>query len=279
MRFTKMHGAGNDFIILDTRDLSLNFDRVPALVRKLCAAHTSVGADGLMLIIPPEEGGDFGMRFYNSDGTLGEMCGNGARCICRYGFEHGLSGETQLIETTAGPVSGRRIDKTRYQIRLNDPSVLDLHRSVRVCDSEYDCSYLELGDPGIPHAVLLMQDWDKRDRDELRKLGCALRSAAAFPRGANVSFASLLGPDSLKAVTFERGVEDFTLACGTGCGSIAAVLTLLGYVTGRSVSIEMPGGTLSVSLTLSDGKVQDIFLTGHTCLVYEGELSDEALEL
>ena len=266
MKFTKMHGAGNDFILLDNREARLPFDAVPALARRLCAQHTSLGADGLMLIVPAERGGDYGMRFYNADGSLGEMCGNGARCICRYGYEHGLAGETQRVETTAGLVTGRRVDKTRYRVRLNDPSVLDLHRA-----------YLELGDPGIPHAVVRLDDWDAREVGALRELGRALRFASAFPKGANVSFVRVLGPDALKAVTFERGVEDFTLACGTGCGSIVSALTLLGLVSGREVSVEMPGGTLSVSVTAENGTVRDIFLTGPTCVVCEGELSDEAL--
>ena len=279
MKFTKMHGAGNDFILLDNREAKLSFDAVPALARRLCAPHTSLGADGLMLVIPAENGGDFGMRFYNADGSLGEMCGNGARCICRYGYEHGLAGETQHVETTAGLVIGERIDRQRYRVRLNDPSVLDLHRTVSVDGQSYDCAYLELGDPGLPHAVVILPDWDQRETATLRALGRALRSAPAFPRGANVSFVRLLGPDALKAVTFERGVEDFTLACGTGCGSIAAALTLLGRVSGQEVSVEMPGGTLSVSLTAEGNRVHDIFLTGPTCIVCEGELSDEALAL
>ena len=277
MRFTKMHGAGNDFILLDNREARLPFGAVPALARRLCAQHTSLGADGLMLIVPAERGGDYGMRFYNADGSLGEMCGNGARCICRYGYEHGLAGEIQRVETTAGLVTGWRVDKTRYRVRLNDPSVLDLHRTVSVEDAVYDCAYLELGDPGIPHAVVRLDDWDAREVGALRDLGRALRFASAFPKGANVSFVRVLGPDALKAVTFERGVEDFTLACGTGCGSIVSALNLLGLVSGREVSVEMPGGTLSVSVTAENGAVRDIFLTGPTCVVCEGELSDEAL--
>ena len=106
MKFTKMHGAGNDFILLDNREAQLPLEAVPALARRLCAMHTSLGADGLMLVIPAEHGGDYGMRFYNADGSLGEMCGNGARCICRYGYEFGLAGERQRIETTAGIVTG-----------------------------------------------------------------------------------------------------------------------------------------------------------------------------
>ena len=279
MKFTKMHGAGNDFIILDNRDARLSFDAVPALARRLCAQHTSLGADGLMLVVDAKYGGDYGMRFYNSDGSLGEMCGNGARCICRYGYEHGLAGETQRVETTAGLVTGQRVDAVRYRVRLNDPSVLDLHRVITVDGVSYDCAYLELGDPGIPHAVALLPDWDERETDDLRDLGRSLRFDPAFPKGANVSFVKPLGANAVKAVTFERGVEDFTLACGTGSGSIAASLTLLGLVSGQDVAVEMPGGTLSIDLTAENGAVHDIFLTGPTCVVCEGELTDEALGL
>jgi diaminopimelate epimerase len=278
MNITKMHGAGNDFVILNNMDGQLSQSSLPALAKALCARHTGVGADGMMVVSPPEKGGDFGMLFYNADGSLGEMCGNGARCICRYGFEHGLAGERQRVETTAGPVLGERLDKSRYRVRLNDPSVVDLHRQAEVGGSVYDCAYLELGDPGIPHAVLLLPDWERMSRDALRSLGRALRCAPVFPRGANVSFVRLTGPGAARAVTYERGVEDFTLACGTGCGSIAAALTLLGLVSGPEVSVAMPGGLLSVRLTRRADSVGDILLTGPTCLVFEGEASGELLE-
>ena len=277
MRITKMHGAGNDFVILNNLKAQIPAERFPALARTLCAPHTGVGADGMMVVVPAEKGGDFGMRFYNKDGSLGEMCGNGARCICRYGFENGLAGETQRVETTAGLVVGERVDPRRYRIRLNDPSVVDLHRMVRIDGEDYDCAYVELGDPGIPHAVVRLPDWDTWDTDRLRALGRKLRFAPVFPRGANVSFVKTSGTDTVKAVTYERGVEDFTLACGTGCGSITTALTLLGLVSGREVSVFMPGGQLSVTLS-SEGGVRDIFLTGPTCLVFEGEVSGELLE-
>ena len=278
MRITKMHGAGNDFVILDDRGARIPRGSLPALARALCAFHTGVGADGLMVVIPAENGGDFGMLFYNTDGSLGEMCGNGARCICRYGYEHGLAGETQRVETTAGLVTGTRIDRTHYRVRLNDPAVIDLHRAVSALGAEYDCAYLELGDPGLPHAVLVLPDWDAREREKLRALGRALRFSPAFPKGANVSFVKSLGPDALKAITYERGVEDFTLACGTGCGALAAALTLRGLVSGRKVSVSMPGGVLYVTLTQSGGRIRDIDLTGPTRLVFEGAVSDELLE-
>ena len=276
MKITKMHGAGNDFVILQNLDGEIPAEGLPGLARRLCAFHTGVGADGMMVVVPARAGGDFGMLFYNADGSLGEMCGNGARWICRYGYEHGLAGSIQRVETPAGLVTGERIDRTRYRVRLNDPGVIDLHRAVTVDGRVFDCAYLELGDPGLPHAVVLLPGWEAME--ELRALGSALRHASAFPKGANVSFVEQTGPDALRAVTFERGVEDFTLACGTGCGSIVSALTLEGLVSGSDVTVAMPGGTLSVSLTAENGGVRDIFLTGPTCLVFEGALGDDETE-
>ena len=113
MKFWKMNGAGNDFIILNNLEEHLPVDRLPQVARTLCERHLSIGADGLMVVDAPTQSGDYRMRFYNSDGSIGEMCGNGARCICRYGFENGLAGETQTVETTAGIVTGRRISPRR----------------------------------------------------------------------------------------------------------------------------------------------------------------------
>lgn len=274
MHFTKMHGAGNDFIIINNIDGAIPESVLPELAAGLCAQHVSVGADGMMVVAAPRQGGDFRMIFYNSDGSLGEMCGNGARCIARYGYENGLSGETQRIETTAGLVTGQRVTKRLYKVRLNDPSVIDLHRSVSVGGTTYNCAYIELGDPGIPHAIVLMPDWDERDHDMLRALGRALRFAEEFPRGANVSFVKVVDVGHVKAITYERGVEDFTLACGTGCGSIAAALRLLG-LSCDELAISMPGGELTVSLTASGGSVQDIYLTGPTNVVCTGDILDE----
>ncbi len=273
-----MHGAGNDFVILNNIDGSISPASMPSLARLLCAFHTGIGADGMMVIIPAADSGDFGMIFFNSDGSIGEMCGNGARCICRYGFEHHLAGEIQHVETTAGLVTGTRINRLLYRVRLNDPAMIDLHRIVRVGTSEYDCVYLELGSPGIPHAVVLLPDWDDQDPSALKELGRELRYSSAFPKGANINFVKILGPDALKAITYERGVEDFTLACGTGCGSIAAALTLLDLVSGNNIYIHMPGGRLTVSLSCIGSQIQDIMLTGPTCVVFEGDISNDILE-
>lgn len=272
MRFTKMNGAGNDFILLDAIAEPFDESAASALARSLCDRRRSIGADGLMLVTRAEGDADYRMRFYNSDGSPGEMCGNGARCIARYGYEHGLAGETQHVETVSGTVTGRRITPTLYRVRLNDPSLMDLHRPVSVCGRVCDCAYAELGVPGLPHAVLLLPELEDMDRGALFALGRALRHAPEFPRGANVSFVKPLGADAFRAVTYERGVEDFTLACGTGCGTAAAALALRGLASGRDVRFLMPGGELSISLTVENGAARDIYLTGPTAVVYEAEL-------
>jgi len=274
MKFTKMHGAGNDFIIINIEEESIAKDCLSKLAKKLCARRTSVGADGLMAVTKPENGGDFKMLFFNADGSEGEMCGNGARCIARYGYENGLAGELQHIETVSGTVIGSRINERQYRVRMNDPTVADICRTVTVDGTKYNCVYIELGNPGLPHAVVEL-DSDIIADEKLYEIGRNIRSSSVFPKGANVNFCYITGENQVKAVTFERGVEDFTLACGTGASSVVAALALLGKVTGENVKVEMPGGTLEISLTEENGKVRDIYLTGPTNIVAVGEITDE----
>ena len=275
MRFTKMHGAGNDFVVINNMDGKLRRDELGALAARLCVPHTGIGADGFMVVMPACQGGDYAMLYFNSDGSEGEMCGNGARCIARYGYENGLAGDKLNIETASGMVTGERIAQKLYRVRLNDPSFIKTGLSLNVGDRSYDYSYVELGLPGLPHTVVPMQYFDFMDRDELRELGRRIRSDGRFPKGANVTFVKMLDDNYLKAVTFERGVEDFTLACGTGCGSAAAALSILGDVdASREVKFAMPGGELSISLRREGDGIRDIYLTGPAVIVYEGELID-----
>ena len=277
MRFVKMNGAGNDFLIVDNREGRYRAEQLSELARVACHRHLSVGADGLMAVENPEGDADFRMRFFNSDGSVGEMCGNGARCICRYGYEFGLAGERQRVETTAGLVTGERIDKRNYRIRLNDPTVLMTDYPVELEGKRWNCAYVELGDPGLPHAVVQMDDLRALDFEALRPLGRALRAHPAFPKGANVNFYELIGPDHIVEKTFERGVEDFTYACGTGTGSTVAVLTVLGLVSGRQVVADMPGGRLIIDVLRDGDRITDLYLTGPTNMVLRGELTDETL--
>ena len=270
-----MNGAGNDFIILNNLEEHLPVEDFPQLARVLCERHLSIGADGLMVVDTPTQGGDYRMLFYNSDGSLGEMCGNGARCICRYGYENGLAGETQTVETTAGMVTGQRINPQLYRIRLNDPTLIQLDHPVEVNGTTYPCSYVELGNPGLPHAVVPYSNLRAADENELRELGRAIRWNKAFPKGANVNFYELTGTDQLYERTFERGVEDFTYACGTGTGSVVAVLTLLGKVSGQSVQADMTGGQLIVDAEQVQSRIASLYLTGPTNIVCKGTVTDE----
>ena len=274
MRYTKMHGAGNSFILIEDPRSGQKGEDLGVLALRLCDPNSGPGADGL-IVVTRAEGADMGMLFFNSDGSAGEMCGNGARCLARWCLEHGRVRDAQDIRilAPAGPVRARRITEELYEVRLNDPSVIDLERRAVTDGGETLCSYVELGEPGIPHAVVEVGESAFSDLDALRERGRALRFSPAFPRGANVSFVCPQGEGRVRAITYERGVEDFTLACGTGCGAIAVSLLLSGRVGGDSLAIEMPGGELSVSLRRADGRICELLLTGPTAVVEEGEIS------
>ena len=279
MEFCKMNGAGNDFIIIDNRNGDIPESKWPEIAKIVCERHLSVGADGLMVVENPDGDADFKMLFYNSDGSMGEMCGNGARCICRYGYEHGIAGATQTIETTAGIVTGERIDKLHYRVRLNDPSIVRLDLTVHINDIPYLCSYVELGNPGIPHVVVEIPDLDIYPHHKLFNLGRSLRYHPEFPKGANINFYEFKGKDLLFERTYERGVEDFTYACGTGTGSLVTVLTLKGLVSGNSVHVQMQGGELIIDAEQENGQIKNLYLTGPTNMVLKGTLTDDALQL
>ena len=275
MHYTKMHGAGNSFLLVENLHDELQGEDPGILALRLCNPKTGSGADGLIMIVPADSPADFGMHFYNSDGSVGEMCGNGARCLSRYGVEHGLCSDPDhiCILTAAGLVFGRRISQERYEIRLNDPSVIDLARQTGGIGGLDCCFYVELGSPGIPHAVVLTDADAFEDLDTLRERGRALRHSSVFPKGANVTFVAPLSESVVRAITFERGVENFTLACGTGSGAVAVCLILGGIVSGNPITVRMPGGDLSVRLTVRDDTVSDILLTGQTAVVEQGEFS------
>jgi diaminopimelate epimerase len=273
MTFVKMHGAGNDFIIVDNRNQEISVEKMPEIAQELCPRRTSVGADGIMFLNPPVLPGpeaDVDMYFFNASGLEGEMCGNGARCVCRYMYEYGISDETQRIRTKSGLVTGQRIDDTRYRIRLNDITVRKNNVYTEFEGHRYLCDYMEMGEPGLPHVVVELPGLTSMDREELRPLGVYLRNF--FPHGANVNFFELAEDGHVELLTYERGVEDFTLACGTGAGCTASHLVALGRAKPEGTSIHVPGGWLEVAV--EGGRYSpshDIYLTGPTCVVYEGE--------
>ena len=259
MKIYYMNGAGNDFMVMDARD---NEDRdFSVMAIELCKL---TGADGFMAV-GKSEVADFRLHFYNSDGTRGEMCGNGARCICRFAHDLGIAGPEMTVQTDAGLVPGWRIDENQYRVKLNNPSVLDLNR-------KGDIAYAELGNPGVPHAVAEYSGALGGNKDALREQMRALRFDPAFPKGANVNFYQVLGEAEVRVLTFERGVEDFTLACGTGNGSTAAVLWRQGKLPGGVLTAHNPGGTLKVVIGGEGETVTAIELEGPTQIVRVYEL-------
>ena len=248
-----MNGAGNDFMVIDARGKEYDFRK---LALELCKLS---GADGFMAVDHSNKA-DFKLHFYNADGSRGEMCGNGARCICRYAFDNGIAGENMVVETDAGLVYGRRLSRDQYRVQLNNPGVFDLHRKA-------DCAYVELGNPGVPHAVKEVPGLTFENKADFWELGKSLRHDPAFPKGANANMYAWTGENAIRVLTFERGVEDYTLACGTGCGSTAAALWTAGKLPGGRLIAHNRGGTLTVTIQDQDGCIHSIFLEGPTEIV------------
>lgn len=253
MKVFYMNGAGNDFMVVDARGKQLDYEKMAVELCKL------TGADGFMAV-DDSDTADFRLHFYNADGSRGEMCGNGSRCICRFAYDLGIAGAEMTVETDAGPVRGWRLDENRYRVRLNDPTVIDLHR-------KGDVAYVELGNPGLPHAVAEYDGDLWADADALRETFRALRFDPAFPKGANVNFYQILEPGRVRVLTFERGVENYTLACGTGSGSVATVLWKKGQLPGSALTCENRGGTLQITIDSEQDQIRSLFLEGPTEVV------------
>jgi len=247
MKILHMSGAGNDFVVMDARGLSLNF---AALAKNLCARFATDG----FLALDESDTADFRLHFYNPDGLRGEMCGNGARCICHFARLLGIVKDTMTVQTDAGLVYGWYLGGEQYRIRLNLPGLVDLRR-------RDDAAYVELGDPGIPHSVTFLEQLDYGQKEELRPLALNLRHDPVFPKGVNVNLCARLGENQARLLTYERGVEDYTLACGTGSASAAVILWLRGQLPGGRLEVENPGGLLTVTVE-GDKKIEALYLEG-----------------
>ena len=248
MQVWHMSGAGNDFMVLDVRGVTVDLSQT---AKSLCAP---TGADGLMAV-DVSDCADFRLHFYNSDGSRGEMCGNGSRCLCRFAYDNGIAGEEMTVKTDAGLIYGWHLAENRYRVKLNNPSILEENRLP-------DVAYVELGSPGIPHGVARIPNLCWEEKSQYWDKAVALRHHKAFPKGINVNFYDWIGDSSVRVLTYERFVEDYTLACGTGCASIAATLFSQGKLPQKKLTCHNQGGILEVTLEETDGTITDLYLEG-----------------
>ena len=264
LRFTKMNGAGNDFVLLDNRagEFVLTRDQIA----RLCDRHRGVGADGVLILEPAGNGADFRMRYYNADGGEAEMCGNGARCFAR--FADRAAGPRQKItfETPAG-VIGAELRGDLVTLQMSQPNDLRLGLDLSVGGENFRAHYI---DSGVPHVVMSVARIDQVD---VRSLGAALRHHAMFaPRGANANFIEPRGPRTIAIRTYERGVEDETLACGTGVVASAIIFAACENVDGPIDVLVRGGDTLRVDFARAGDQFSNVTLTGPADFVFDGEI-------
>lgn len=261
-----MNGAGNDFVLFDNRDGSIDLTRDQ--VAQICDRQRGIGADGLMLLVPNQSGtADWSWQFYNSDGSDAEMCGNGARCFARYiqktaGAEDGLS-----FETVAGVIKAS-FDGERVTVNLTPPEDLRLGEKITLSTGETEVHSLNTG---VPHAVVFVPD---ADQVMVCDLGREIRFHDHFaPKGTNVNFAQVLEPGRIRVRTYERGVEGETLACGTGV-SAAAMIASRVHGFSSPVQVRVQGGDdLEVSFEDQNGGFANVNLSGPGDFVFTGKIN------
>jgi diaminopimelate epimerase len=266
LEFTKMSGAGNDFILLDNRERKITL--TPANVAELCDRHRGIGADGVILLVPPKSPqADWGWEFYNSDGSTGEMCGNGARCFARFVKARTGNNNDFTFETEAGVIQAS-FRSDRITVNLTPPVDLRLNQQVALRSG---AQLIHSLNTGVPHAVLFVADADKA---MVRELGPEIRRHPHFgPKGTNVNFVQVLGPNRIRVRTFERGVEGETLACGTGVTASALVTASVEHF-GSPVKVQVQGGDeLEVSFEQANGAFSNVRLSGPADFVFEGKIA------
>jgi len=270
--FFKMNGSGNDFIIIDNREntVAKEIGSIPIenFVQKACARGLSVGADGLILI-ENDEKYDFKWKFFNSDGGEVEMCGNGSRCVARFAYLNQIAPLNMNFVTLAGVIHADITGKYTVKVQLTMPK--DYEETVNLSDVDLEGSFINTG---VPHVVFFVDDVDNID---IKKIGAKVRYHDYFkPAGTNVNFAQIIDKDTIKIRTYERGVEDETLACGTGSTAAALVAALKGY-TNSAVSVQTKSSNiLKVYANIKDNKVEKVFLEGDAKLSYIGTMAEEA---
>ena len=264
LRFTKMNGAGNDFILFDNRGGDVDLDRNQ--IALLCDRHRGIGADGILLLEKPTNHADFRMRYFNADGGEAEMCGNGARCFARFANKVGGQKEKISFETPAGVISAELKDDL-VTLRMTQPTDLRLNVDLSVAAENKTVHFIN---SGVPHVVMPVA---KIDEVDVRREGAAIRYHKMFsPNGTNVNFIEKREPNKIAIRTYERGVEDETLACGTGIVASALIFAASEKRPGPVRVLAQGGDELEVGFEKVEEGFRNVTLTGPAEFVFEGTI-------
>ncbi|MFN3282703.1 MAG: diaminopimelate epimerase [Pseudothermotoga sp.] len=273
--FYKMNGAGNDFIVIDNRGNILENFNVNNFVKLVCRRRKSIGADGLMTLENSTKA-DFRMRYFNSDGSEGEMCGNGARCIAKFAYLAGAAKERMKFETMSGMHEALILGD---DVRVMFP---DLDSNTFKFNQKHDFGFgrieYHFATVGVPHAVIYRNDVELMNDDLLKDFGRKIRYALdVFPKGTNVNFVKVSGEKEIVVRTYERGVEEETLACGTGSIASAVISSLLKGVN-QPVKVKVRGGILEVGFNAFGNTIKNVYLQGDARVVAHGYILEDALK-
>ena len=277
IKFTKMHGLGNDYVYIDCYSQEVNLGNISDLAKFMSNRHFGIGSDGIILICKSEIA-DFKMRMFNFDGSEAEMCGNGIRCVGKFVYDKGLTNKkTVKIETLAGikilnlNVKNSKVETVRVdmgepilnpkEIPVNFDKEPVKELKIKAIDREFDFTCVSMGNP---HSITIVENTKEFD---IEKYGPVLETDEHFPKRSNIEFIEIIDENNIKMRVWERGAGE-TLACGTGACATAVACNING-LTERKVNIELLGGTLEIDW---DEETNHVFMTGPATTVFEGEI-------
>jgi diaminopimelate epimerase len=263
--FYKMHGGGNDFVLIDHRECFIPEAEQPEFVRRVCHRQLGAGADGLILI-EDTPNANFRWRFYNADGSEPEMCGNGGRCAARFAVLNGIAPAELAFETLAGTIKAE-VKGRQVKLLMSGIGDVRLDQTIPLETATLRGHFMRVG---VPHVAVPVADLEA---SPVTQWGRAVRFHPLFaPSGTNVNFIQVEGPHDLRIRTYERGVEDETLACGTGAVASALLSARLGQVQ-SPVTVHTRGGeALIIYFTPQGETFSEVFLEGDALVAYQGEL-------
>ncbi|RKU29790.1 diaminopimelate epimerase [Candidatus Poribacteria bacterium] len=269
--FMKLSGAGNDFVIINNlnQTLDCNDATFKNFVTQVCQRRMSVGADGILLVEPADDV-DFRMRYFNADGGEVETCGNGARCISKFAFLNGIVSEKMRFLTNAGIYESEIVDDN-VKVGMSDPEDIRINVPLRLKDGIHTVGF---ANSGVPHVVFFVEDLESTD---VFDLGQQTRYHEDYkPAGTNANFIRIHSTQQIDIRTYERGVEDETLACGTGSIASAVISATLGKVE-SPVSVKTASGIiLKIHFDLEDNQPKNVYLEGDARVIFVGELTSDA---